>query len=124
MKNWSTTTKVIVVILALLLIWAILYQFTNIFGNEKGFFAFGGVLPSEPNIPARPPIVINRPVAVNAPYGQCGEGKIWLNGVCVPVVRKQKCEAGGIEFSDGQCSTGYRCDDGKWKLDSKCGPTF
>lgn len=38
MKNWSTTKKVVVGILFLLLIAALLYQFTNVFGNEKGFF--------------------------------------------------------------------------------------
>lgn len=38
MKNWSTTKKVLVGILILILIAAAIYQFTSVFGNEKGFF--------------------------------------------------------------------------------------
>ena len=35
-------------------------------------------------------------------------------------VGKEPCQAGGLTFSDGQCSTGYLCNDGNWVKTSYC----
>lgn len=63
--------------MVLLVIAALLYQFTNIFGNEKGFFAFGGRIGNIPgggNIPRPIGPVVNPQFVVNptiVTYSDC-----------------------------------------------------
>lgn len=111
MKNWSTTKKVLIAILVLLLIAAIIYQFTNLFGNEKGFFAFGGTLPgtgigSGGGISAGGTIGVGTGVGVNP-----GAGQVASRPPQNPSVNFPKATMGRDECKMIKCCKSESCSD-------------